>query len=538
MILVSSSKQYRRFSERLSFLANSTCQHPDGYLLAQGMRGIEKESLRVTPDGKLALSPHPRMLGAALTHPQITTDYSEALLELITPVEPEAALTLSHLDVLHRYIYSKLGNEVMWNESMPCTLPKDDCIPIAEYGTSNIGRFKHIYRRGLALRYGRAMQCIAGIHYNYSLSEEMWQMLQQHEKSSMPAAAYQSEGYMGLLRNFRRYSWLLMLLFGASPAVSSDFLPERTHHLQPLSPNTLGLPYATSLRMSDLGYRNSPEQAMVVDYNSLTGYVDSLARLVNQPHPAYAKIGTHRNGKWVQINTNTLQIENEFYATMRPKRIAPAERPLHALAKHGIQYVEARCLDIDPFEPTGIAAQTVHFLDAFLLFCAFHESPPFTPGELAESDANFARTVTQGRDPNLQLSRGGQSIHLQAWAQELLDPIETVAQALDCKQRAPGIHSTAVATQRAKLDDFSLTPSARIAHLLQSNQQSLVQFALEQSQEHARYFRARPLEAAQQSALDHLALRSLAEQERLEQENPDDFEGYMAAYRSFKLPES
>jgi glutamate--cysteine ligase len=231
--------------------------------------------------------------------------------------------------------------------------PADDEIPIADYGTSNIGRLKTVYRRGLAYRYGRTMQCIAGIHYNYSLHEEVWRRLHAEEGSTATLVDYQSERYLALIRNFRRRSWLLMYLFGASPVLDTRFLRGKPHRLDTFDADTLYRPYATSLRMSDLGYSNTTAQAALhVDYNTLPGYLDALSKAVSEPYAAYEAIGTHRDGEWIQINTNVLQIENEFYSTIRPKRITySGERPLHAPASRGVQYIEVRCLDIDPFEP-------------------------------------------------------------------------------------------------------------------------------------------------------------------------------------------
>ena len=536
-----SSAPYGVFAQRLAlFTDDAGDASPSPNLLAQGLRGIEKESLRVTQQGTLAMTPHPRALGSALTNPLVTTDYSEALLEIITPAEPDVAMTLDYLDALHRHVYSKLGQELLWNESMPCALPADDQIPIAEYGSSNIGRLKHVYRRGLALRYGRSMQCIAGIHYNYSLADDVWRVLREHEHSDATAVDFQSERYLALLRNFRRYSWLLMVLFGASPAVSTNFLRGHPHQLETLDDDTLFLPYATSLRMSDLGYQNNPAQAgMAPNYDTLAAYVESLARAVSQPHPAYEKIGTRQGREWIQINTNVLQIENEFYSTIRPKRVINSgERPLRALSSRGIQYVEVRCLDIDPFEPTGIALPTARFLDAFLLFCALQDSPLLARAEHDEANANFAQVVTQGRRPGLQLTRNGVSLDMQEWARELFEQIDLAAQALDHARGTrctSDSHCAAIATQRAKLDDLSLTPSARVLETLRSRKQSLAEFALQISEEHARDFRARPLEAAQSAYFEELTRASLAEQQRLEREEASDFDAYIEAYRTFDV---
>jgi glutamate--cysteine ligase len=522
------------FSHRLSVLGTG----PQRDALIRGLRGIEKESLRVTRDGQLAMTPHPRALGSALTHPSLTTDYSEALLELITPAEQDVAETLAQLDVLHRFVYSQLADdEIMWNNSMPGLLPAtDDGIPIAHYGTSNIGKLKYVYRIGLALRYGRTMQCIAGVHYNYSLNEEVWRLLHADQQSTANAVDFQSERYLALIRNFRRTNWLLMYLFGASPALDRRFLRDRKHTLDTFDADTLYRPYATSLRMSDLGYSNTTAQAALhADYDTLPGYLDALAKAVSQPYPAYEKIGTQRDGEWVQINTNVLQIENEFYSTIRPKRVTyPGERPLHALAVRGVQYVEVRCMDIDPFEPSGISLETSRFLDAYLLVCALDDSALLPPPAYTEANQNFGRVTMEGRKPGLELMRDGKPIAMTDWANELLVKIDAAAAVLD-GLKGGDEHARAVAAQRAKLADVSRTPSARVLQTMRDQQQSFLAFGLAQSEAHAAYFRARPLDAAQSKAFAELAGQSLDEQAKLEREEVGSFDAFVAAYRAYTL---
>jgi len=528
-----SSRTTDAFSHRLSVLNSG----PQRDVLTRGLRGIEKESLRVTHDGQLAMSPHPRALGSALTHPSLTTDYSEALLELITPAEQDVADTLAQLDTLHRFVYARLGDEILWNNSMPGLLPAtDDGIPIANYGTSNIGKLKYVYRIGLALRYGRTMQCIAGIHYNYSLNEEVWRLLHADQQSTANAVDFQSDRYLALIRNFRRTNWLLMYLFGASPALDRRFLRDRSHTLDTFDADTLYRPYATSLRMSDLGYSNTTAQAALhADYDTLPGYLDALAKAVSQPYPAYEQIGTQRNGEWVQINTNVLQIENEFYSTIRPKRVTyPGERPLHALAARGVQYVEVRCMDIDPFEPTGISLETSRFLDAYLLVCALDDSAPLPPPAYAEANQNFGRVTMEGRKPGLELIRDGKPVAMLDWANELLVKIDAAATVLD-SLRGGDEHARAVLAQRAKLADVSLTPSARVLQTMRDKQQSFIAFGLAQSQAHAAYFRAHPLDAAQTEAFTDLAAKSLDEQAKLEREEVGSFDAFVAAYRAYTL---
>jgi glutamate--cysteine ligase len=484
-------------------------------------------------------------MGSALTHPQITTDYAETLLEFITPAEPDIADTIAKLDGIHRYAYSKLGDELLWSQSMPCQLPAEEDIEIAWYGSSNLGTLKHVYRRGLALRYGKAMQCIAGIHYNYSLDERLWRVLAEHESTDqqvgdkrLKARSFQSEAYLATIRNFRRYSWLLMYLFGASPVLSSGFLRGRPHKLQALSADTLYLPYATSLRMSDLGYQNDAQSGLSPHENCLDSYVAALTKAVNQPYEPYAALGTKRDGEWIQLSTNVLQIENEYYSTIRPKRvIQTGERPIQALCARGVQYIEVRCMDVDPFEPVGISQQAGRFLDAFLLFCALEDSPKITPEQSARYTENFARTVKEGRRPGLTLHNGDAEVALPVWGAELLERIRPVAALLDTL-RGDNAHGDALAAQALKLADATLTPSAKVLQTLEAHGNSFNAFALAQSEKHAAYFRSHPPTAEESAYFDGLAATSLAEQAEMEAAPQSNFDDYVAAYRNSNLCQS
>ncbi|MBB3211300.1 glutamate--cysteine ligase [Herbaspirillum sp. Sphag1AN] len=512
-------------------------------LLALGLRGVERETLRVTTDGRLATSPHPIGLGSALTNEEITTDYSESLLEFITPAKHDIATALARLDEIHRFVHSRLQaqGELLWNESMPCVLPDEQDIPIAWYGTSHIGTLKHVYRRGLALRYGKTMQCIAGIHYNFSLNEQVWELLRQlddREQSVEPSVSardYQSESYIALIRNFRRYSWLLMYLFGASPALASNFLRGRPHQLGTLSDDTLYLPYATSLRMSDLGYQSNAQANITPDYNNLHSYIRSLSQAVSQSYPPYEAIGTKRDGEWIQINTNILQIENEFYSSIRPKRVIySGERPVQALAARGVQYVEVRCLDIDPFEPVGVALTTARFLDVFLHFIAFEESALTSPEEGTENRRNFASVVKDGRRPGLQLQHRGQQLALPDWGLQLIERMQPIAALLD-SQAGGEEHQRALAAQADKLRDPEVTPSARVLREVRAAGNSFPRFVLQQSQAQAADFLARPLDDALAQGFVAAAATSLEQQQSLESTQTGDFDTFVAAYRASTL---
>ncbi|WP_298832575.1 glutamate--cysteine ligase [uncultured Piscinibacter sp.] len=477
-------------------------------------RGIEKESLRVNGDGSLALTPHPAALGSALTHPHITTDFSESQLELITGVHRDITGCLAELRQIHAAVARAIGDELLWVSSMPCGLPPDETIPIGRYGSSNIGRAKSVYRMGLGHRYGRRMQTISGIHYNWS----------------MPGLS--SEDYFALIRNFRRHVFLLMLLFGASPALCSSFVAGRPHALQRLAGSTLGLPHATSLRMGRLGYQSDAQATLAVSYNSLDSYADSLHGALTQAHPAYEAVGVHNpGGEYNQLATTLLQIENEFYSTIRPKRvIQPGERPLHALRSRGVEYIEVRCLDLDPFETLGIGASTIAFLDVFLLHCLTTPSADDTPDEVAVLARNQERTAAFGREPGLRLERGGGEIVLAEWAAELLEECAPIASALD-EARGGSRHCDAVAAAGAALRDTRLLPSARVLDTMARDfDGSYIQFVRARSAAVKRELLAEPWPTQVHARYRAMAAASLEAQKAAESADRMPFEEFRQRY--------
>jgi len=496
-------------------------------------RGIEKESLRVRPDGMLAATPHPEGLGSALTHPHITTDFSEAQLELITSVHADAEACLEQLTQIHQVVYRHIGDEVLWCSSMPCGLPQENDIPIGQYGRSNVGRAKTVYRIGLSHRYGRRMQTISGIHYNFSLPDAAWPLLRRNDGHRGAAIDHRNDAYFALIRNFRRHSWLLLYLFGASPAVCASFVAGRPHRLQELAPGTMYLPYGTSLRMGPLGYQSDVQSALGVSYNSLASYGGSLHNALTRPYPPYEAIGIRDGETYRQLSTSLLQIENEFYGTIRPKRTTrPGERPLHALGERGVEYVEVRLIDLDPFLPVGITARTMHFLDVFLLHCALLDSPPDSPEEIAALGGNLRSTAERGRDPALRLERNGDEVPLTDWGRALLDELAPIAEALDAA-RGGSAHRDALAAAAAALRDAATLPSARVLQAMtEKHQSSYVQFALAQSLGHRRHLEGLPLASEVEARHTQMAAASLAEQRKIEASDTVSFETYRQQYIS------
>ncbi|RTZ45762.1 glutamate--cysteine ligase [Candidimonas sp. SYP-B2681] len=495
------------------------------------LRGIEKEGLRVDEQGTLAKTPHPPALGSALTNSRITTDYSESLLELITGTHDSIESLHEELEVTHRFVAQQLQHELVWNQSMPALLPSEADIPVAWYGTSNSGMLKHVYRRGLAERYGKAMQCIAGVHYNFSLPDTFWDLTGITGNSPEDQ---RSKGYLALIRNFTRHSWLLMYLFGASPAVSKSFMQRIDEHsLHEFDADTLYLPYATSLRMSDLGYQNKAQSDLQLCYNDLETFLTRLYGAVTTPWPEYEKIGTHRNGEWIQLNTNILQIENEFYSNIRPKRTTGrGERPATALAERGVQYIEVRCLDIDPTSPVGISTDTSRFMDAFLLFCAVEESAMFpNNGYCRDSHDNFGLVVKEGRKPGLVLVKQNKPISLAEWGKELLQRLIPYADLLDTVHGGDH-YARAISAQNIKLHDSDQTPSAQLLQQMRDEGLSLHDYSLKQSSQHRDALRAQSLSASTLEQYKQIVHRSVTDQKRLEDSDSEDFSSYVARFHA------
>ena len=521
----------RTFERRLACLINSRAPG----VLQGGLKGVERESLRVTPNGRIVQTPHPPALGSALTNEAITTDYSEALVELVTPPFAQTWELVQYLVDLHQFVYLNLpDDELLWATSMPCAIDGDASIPIAQYGRSNVGRMKTVYREGLGHRYGRVMQAISGVHFNYSFPDHFWPVFAEAMQCrGGDTQDFRSEAYFSLLRNYRRHGWIVLYLFGNSPAICPSFLQGRTvDYLRRLEPGTLYAPYATSLRMSDLGYRNSAQSGLDVSVNSLQHYVRDLTRAITTPHPAYERIGVKGpDGDYRQLNTNVLQIENEYYSFIRPKRVTRSgERPTKALQRAGVQYVEMRSLDCSSFDPVGVNQNKLRFLEAFAAFCVLRDSRPIETSEQAELDGNHVLVAREGRRPGLMLGRDGRAASLRDWALEIVDSMRGVCELLDAGD-ANAPYSTALELQAEKIRDVALTPAARTLEEMRRNEESFFDFALRMSRVHQDYFRDLYGPSAQrQQAFAEAAAESLERQARMEAADDVPFDDYLERY--------
>ena len=516
--------RYRLLDSRLDWLRDED----NANWLRRGLRGLEKESLRVDCNGRLSHRPHPQGLGSALTHPYLTTDYSEAMLEFVTPAYPTNWETLQFLCDLHSFVTANLENEFLWPQSMPCFMSPTADIPIASYGTSNTGRMKSVYRNGLGFRYGRAMQAISGLHFNYSLPQAFWEPYREFQKSRQSLKEFVSEKYMALVRTYRRHAWLLIYLSGASPALCKSFAPERHSVLEDFDAQTWYAPFGTSLRMSDIGYRNKSQAALRISANSLNEYVSGLTAAVTTSNPQFESIGVLVDGEYRQLNTNTLQIENEYYSPIRPKPPADSlERPTLAFREFGVEYVEVRTLDLNMMDPVGVSQSQLRFMEALLIYCLLLDSPPIDAVEQAELDERELLVAREGRRPGLKLPRGGRSVPLKDWAVEVLEAVREIATILDVDDEG---YSGAADAQLAAVTEPELTPSAQILSHMREAGLTFQEFTLESARAHGQYFTSVPPSPEKQDWLGGLTAESLREQERLEA-NPDrPFAEYLRDY--------
>ncbi len=500
--------------------------------LCGGLVGLEKEGLRVSPEGLISSRPHPPTLGSALTHPTITTDYSEALLELITPPMSDRKAVLAHLHATHQYVYQQIGDELLWAASMPCVLQGGENIPVARYGHSNQGLMKTVYRRGLGHRYGRSMQVIAGVHFNYSVPDAFWPLWHELEQSRLELRDFISESYMGMIRNLQRLGWVVPYLFGASPAICASFVAGKQTDLSRFDDSTLYYPHGTSLRMGDIGYQNSLEEGrgFKANYDSLDAYTRSLIWAISTSCPDNENIGVVRDGEYRQLNTSVLQIENEHYATIRPKQPPEGmEMPLMALRRRGVAYVELRSIDVNAENPLGISEEQLYFFETFLLCCMLMDSPRINATETKIIDANQILAAHHGRRPGLSLRTLEGGRQLSEWLRELLLAMLPIAEILD-RERDDSAYVRSVESQFGAVDTPELTPSARMLRDMRDNAEGFFDHASRMSEMHRDYFLQTPLNSSIAQDLAREAEDSLRRQADIESREQGPFESYLQAY--------
>lgn len=520
-------RKLKSFNELVQHLSDA---HGRTALLGM-LRGIEREALRIDESGYLATDSHPEALGSALMHSRITTDYSEALLEFITPVHNNVEQLLNGLTETHAFSVRHLNGQRLWPVSMPCYVKDEKQIPVARYGSSNTGMMKTLYRKGLTYRYGALMQIISGVHFNFSVSQELWQSLYELSDKQLSYDDFISESYFGLIRNYRRLVWVLPYLFGASPALCSSFIKDQKTDLkfEKTGHGTLYLPYATSLRMSDLGYTNKEQEELNISYNSLPEYLAGVNAAIKMPSANFANIGVKVDGEYRQLNANVLQIENEFYSPIRAKRVTRSgEKPSEALARAGVEYIEVRALDVNPFSPIGIEATQVRFLDLFLLYCLLTQSPKSEASEEARLSANLKAVVLEGRKPGLELLTADGSRSLKSWLEELFDALQPLAVLLDGEATD---YQVALAHWRKAVEDPNLTLSGQVLQNVINKGQDHGQWVMTLAQQYYQFFVDYPLSSETVAQYQAEASSSLNKQAELEAaQRSVSFDDYLEDY--------
>ncbi len=520
----------KTFSQLIASLANE-----QGREALKGMRrGIEREALRIGSSGHLAEDSHPKALGSALTHSRITTDYSESLLEFITPVFESIPELFSELNKTHAFTVQNLNGQYLWPVSMPCFVCDISNIPVAEYGSSNIGKLKKLYRIGLTHRYGARMQIISGVHFNFSVSDRLWPLLHQQSDYSLSLKDFISESYFGLIRNYRRIMWVLPYLFGASPALCCSFLKggEKKYPFEKTGKGTLYLPHATSLRMSDLGYTNKEQSSLGISYNSLYEYLQGMKRAIRMPSANFADIGVKVGNEYRQLNDRILQIENEFYSPVRAKRVSMThEKPSEALARGGVEYIEVRALDVNPFSPLGITQEQVRFLDIFLLYCLLSPSPKSSELDDQEMERNLNSVIFSGREQGLKLRRNGEPVPLTAWLTGMFEGFSQIAGLLDGAD--DGEYHHALSLWRQAIADPGKTLSGQILQNFVPENKDQSQWAMELAQEYGSLFADFILSEQERADYRLETDSSLKAQQEIEFRSTQSFDDFLKDYFNY-----
>lgn len=498
------NSQDKFYQSQLSILSSLR----ESYILDSTTRGIEKENARVLSCAALSNQPHPLSFGSPLTHPNITTDFAENLLECITSPYSGAngrARLFQDLGEITSYVNYVLSDmpsqEHLWPYSMVYLPNKKSVvdIPIAKYGQSNIGLMKHLYRKGLDFRYGKAMQMISGIHYNLSFPVDLLLKL-----GLLPGApvdghlndisALVTQRYLGVVRNFIQYKWVLPLLFGASPVCYAGYLLKDSsddvcppYYLDKMGDDLYCSSYATSLRLSDIGYQVKEQLIHRLQANSISGYAKELLAMTNMPCERFMTDSLKdASGEYLQMSNFLLQLESELYAVIRPKPDAGSNlRPASALFNNGVTYLEVRCLDLDPFSPYGVSQKTTAFVDVFLMYMLLHNSPTMQYEKDRVYVQNFSNIVIGGRRLDDQVSIDGVTKNHISELKLMLNDMIALAEIMDCCEDGnKADYSLAVQEQIDKMNNLSLLPSQRIINQFVLSKESFKDQMIELSGRH------------------------------------------------------
>lgn len=499
--------------------------------------GLERETLRINQKtGRISDKGHPEAIGSALTHSNITTDFSESLLEFVTdPVDsPEAALT--DLNHIQRFILEKLDEELFWPNSMPPYIESEDEIKIGYYGTSNDGKMKSLYRKGLSLRYGKMMQVISGIHYNFSLKDHLLDAFQVALAAQSPAHAsveamslqqFKTDRYLHACRNISRYGFVIPFLLGASPVMDKSFLRGKENPFASLNASDSYLEKGESLRLSDIGYGNN-KCHFDVSFNTIEAFTKNIQFAITTPCNIFSQIPVVENGEYNQINNHILQIENEYYASVRPKQIMRAgENFLTALNRRGIEYIELRSIDINPLVAEGIGIEEMRFIQLLMTASILTDAPELSQKEYEHNQKNMKAVAKRGLDLDQAFTVAESTMTLKESILAVLRWLTPLAPILGEKYQA------ALETMYARVEDPSLLPSQQVLSMLKESGTSYQAFFLAQAK---RLYQEEfaPLAEEKRVAFEVSAVKSVEKQRAIEAEPQIPFAQYLDNYFQFE----
>ena len=378
--------------------------------ILKGKFGIEREGLRCDTQGELALTPHPKVFGDKLSNPYITTDFSESQVEMITPAFDTSKEAYTFLENLYDITVGEMGEEYFWPQSMPCKIPEESQIPIAQFGGCEEGKEAYAYREKLFKKYGGKKQLVSGIHYNFSFDEKLIEALYAREGGSKTYRTFKDDLYLKVTRNYLRYRWLLIYLLGSTSVMDETYEEKCVAQLQPLKASGYSHEGAISYRNTVCGYTN--KEALYPDYTTLTTYVESIKQLVSEK-----KIESHK----------------ELYSPIRLK----AKNPkifLDSLTEQGVSYLEYRSIDVNPFDKTGIALEDLEFLESFNLFLLQKEETTYEKWQ-QEATMNQERIASYGQK-EINVLQDGEEVSKREWGIELLEEMLQMSRDLELSKEA------------------------------------------------------------------------------------------------------
>ena len=370
-----------------------------------GSFGIEWECLRAKEDGKLSLSPHPKVFGDKLTNPVVTTDFSESQIEIITPTFDSIEKAFDNFSLLSDIVNASLPeDEYLWFQSIPCILPYWDQIPIAKY--SEDGQLSQKYRENLAKKYGVKKQMISGVHFNFSFSDDFLNKLYDIEGSELSFKEFKNNVYLKIARNYLRYCWLIIYLTGCSIGSHRTFSNDCIHLMD--EKDDYGSFYSTrgpSFRNASCGYKNLKE--LYPSYDSLQEFVNDINKFIDEGDLSEAK---------------------ELYTQIRLKPKNPSDL-LNSLEEDGIEYIEIRTLDINPFYKCGLVMHDMKFLHLFLIYMLVKDESDYKDWQ-KEAKYNEEATAESAYTKSMRLIKDGEEITLKSWASDIINEMYGMCEVL------------------------------------------------------------------------------------------------------------